>query len=246
MQCYFAHFQDEFGNLIFNDIDTHHLVNVLRFQINDLLIAVYNGKKYQTKIIEKKPQLKVEIQKNLLENTELEIVVTLLMPLLKQDRNDWIVQKATELGVTQIIGIALERSVTKIKRNDDKQKKMMRWQKIAKEAAQQSNRNQIPKIVDIITDVTAIIPYKSELNLIANELTLATCSLSALMLPLPKSTSITFICGPEGGFSDKELEFFNFEGFHAINLGKRVLRSETAVLAFLANIGYEHEKLKEQ
>ncbi|WP_215826115.1 RNA methyltransferase PUA domain-containing protein [Spiroplasma endosymbiont of 'Nebria riversi'] len=71
MQCCFDHFQDEFGNLIFNDIDTHHLVNFLRFQINDLLIAVYNGKKYQTKIIEKKPQLKVEIQKNLLENTEL-------------------------------------------------------------------------------------------------------------------------------------------------------------------------------
>ncbi|WP_342224546.1 16S rRNA (uracil(1498)-N(3))-methyltransferase [Spiroplasma endosymbiont of Asaphidion curtum] len=244
MQCYFAHFQDEFGNLVFNDVDTHHLVNVLRFQINDLLIVVYNGKKYQTKIIEKKPQLKVEIQKNLLENTELEIVVTLLMPLLKQDRNDWIVQKATELGVTQIIGIVLERSVTKIKQNEDKKKKMMRWQKIAKEAAQQSNRNQIPKIVDIITDVTAIIPYKSDLNLIANELASSTHSLSALMLF--KSTSITFICGPEGGFSDKELEFFNFEGFNAINLGKRVLRSETAVLAFLANIGYEHEKLKEK
>lgn len=239
MQCYFADFKDENDNLVFSIEDTHHLINVLRFKINDLLVAVYNETKYQIQVICEKPKLIGNIKNVLLENTELDTKITVIMPLLKQDRNDLIVQKATELGAFRIIGLNLKHNVVKIKNETDKLKKISRWQKIAREAAQQSNRNQIPKVSDIIK-LDTISNYKSDLNLVANELV---ASQSLKFSEISKLTSITIVCGPEGGFSDSELLFLNSQNFQDVNLGQRILRSETALLMLLSNIVYQIENL---
>lgn len=160
------------------------------------------------------------------------VKVTLYQGLTKGDKMDFIVQKAVELGVTEIVPTLTDRSIS---RPDEKaiSKKCERWQKIASGAASQSRRGIIPQVKPMLTlkeaaqrangDDVSIVFYEG-----GGE------SISSLLKHSPKTISI-FI-GSEGGFEESEIEYLVKSGTVNATLGKRILRAETAPLAALSAI----------
>jgi len=158
-------------------------------------------------------------KKQLDENNELDVDITCVLALIKSDKFELCLQKLVELGVKRIIPYESFRSVVKIKED----KKIERFNKIVKEAAEQSHRNIIPEVTK---------PYKikdldkcmSELNYVCYE------DENCLNSNIKLNKSITYIIGPEGGFDDKEYEQILKYGYESISLGKRILRAETAAI----------------
>ena len=157
------------------------------------------------------------------QNNELDVDITCIMSLIKMDRFELCVQKLVELGVKHIVPYQAQRSVVKIKDN----KKLERIRKIIKEAAEQSHRNIIPDLHDVI-DLDGLNQYLSKHNYIAYENHKGDYDIEA-------DSSVTFIIGPEGGFTDQEYKKIVDLGFESISLGKRILRAETAAI-YLSSI----------
>lgn len=162
------------------------------------------------------------------ENNELNINVTALISVIKQDKFEIILQKLTELGVNRIIPVTTAYSQN-INFSDNK---IIRFKKIIKEAAEQSHRNVIPELCSLIK-FNDIVEYKSDLNLIPYEKE----ENSDLSL---KSKSITFIIGPEGGFKKEEVDYLCNNDFQSLSLGKSILRAETAAISIMSNIKWEN------
>ena len=172
--------------------------------------------------------------------TEFAHKVYLFQGLPKSDKMELIIQKAVELGVYEIIPVAMKNCVVKL---DDKKaaSKGKRWQTIAESAAKQSKRTRIPEVHAPVSwkeafamaaelDVT-LVPYENERGLDA-----ARERISAI----PAGASIGVMIGPEGGFSPEEIAMVDeFETMHRISLGRRILRTETAGLATLAMLVYQ-------
>lgn len=223
------------GYFSFENDQEHHLINVLRLKVNDKIIVINNKRKYQAVITSLNPLLAL-LEIEIKENNELPIIVTMIMPLLKNQKNDWLIQKATEMGVNKIIPIILEHCVVKESKNFNN--KLKRWSEITRLASQQSNRNSIVEITHLVTNLNDLTLEQKSLNLLALE-----TEQNQNLRPLLKvnNKNINFIFGPEGGFSEKELIFFRKNNFINISLGKRILRAETAPLVFLSNLIYEYE-----
>ena len=128
---------------------------------------------------------------------------------------------------------------------DDKNtnKKLERWNLIAKEACEQSKRN-TKVVIDEPINLNDILKYKSELNLIAYEDMSCEGSRHLFELLENNPSSITIVVGPEGGFDSKEVDFLVQNDFISVSLGKRILRSETAPLYMLSVIGFMNERFK--
>lgn len=235
MECYFT--KDKLDNLLILDTDdSNHAIRVMRHKINDEIIIIYEQKKYQTKIISTKPNVQCQIIKQLTNsNGELSCEITLVMALLKEQKFDYVIQKAVELGVHQIVPIQLKRCVSKL--TDQKaQQKVVRWQSIAKAAAKQANRNMIPFITPVIFMLEDLTSYKSQLNLLAYENGTDTTWTKAIN---EKLLTTTIVVGPEGGITDEEVIILQALGFSSISLGKLILRAETAPLFLISIINYE-------
>lgn len=235
MECYFTN-QKKDQHLILDVNDTKHIIKVLRHEINDEVVVIFNQQKYLTKIIVTNPLVICQIIKQLPNsNNELPCKITLVMALLKEQKFDFIIQKAVELGVYQIIPLQLTRCVsvlTAIKA----QQKVARWQKIALAAAKQSNRNLIPFVAPVIFNLTHLMPYLSQLNLVADE---NASDMSWTNNINHNLTSITIVIGPEGGISAQEIIILKSLGFMNISLGKLILRAETAPIFLISIINYE-------
>ncbi len=173
---------------------------------------------------------------NIIESdSEMKIKVTLIQALIRKERWEFLLQKATELGVYRIVPIELKRNVVKWEKNESKNK-MDRYQKIMQEAAEQSKRTFVPKLETIIK-LNEIDQYKSDINLVAYE-----NEKDKPMRDYVKSNqSVTIICGPEGGFDEREVEYLLNNGFISVSLGKRILRAETAGLYILSGIDFMFE-----
>lgn len=160
------------------------------------------------------------------------VKVTLYQGLTKGDKMDFIVQKAVELGVTEIVPILTDRCIS---RPDEKSmnKKTLRFQKIALGAAQQSRRGIVPEVKPMLTLKEAAEKAKSDdVSIVFYEGGGKT--IASLLKDNPKSVSI-FI-GSEGGFEESEIEYLINAGAVNATLGKRILRAETAPLAALSAI----------
>ena len=152
------------------------------------------------------------------ETNELECEITCILSLFKNDKFELCLQKLTELGVKRFVPYQAVRSVVKAK--DDK--KVLRMKKIVKEAAEQSHRNMIPEVTEVV-DLKHLDRYLSENNYICYES-------SRNIVDIQPGSSLTYIIGPEGGFEDREYEKILELGFEPISLGKRILRAETAAI----------------
>lgn len=237
MQRYFTSFKDEKNITISND-DIFHIVKVMRMKINDQFEINNDGDIYLSQINSLAP-FSFKILKKIDENHELKTKITLLYCLPKGDKIDLVLQKATELGVKQIVLVNSSRCIAKIN-DENKKKKLARFNKIIKEATEQCKRNNLPALKDVIK-FNEISNYQSDLNLIAYENSKMSNQELKDLLRNFKGNTVTILIGAEGGFSKEEVEYALKNNFISISLGNRILRSETSVFNLLSILGYELE-----
>ena len=157
------------------------------------------------------------------------VKVTLLQGLPKADKLEWIVQKATELGVYQVIPVEMARSVARI--SDKEDKKRERLARIALEAAKQAGRAHMPQVLPAVR-------LKDAMGLLQGTVYVAweeadTLRLSEAVL-IDRPREITVVIGPEGGITAEEIAQLKQAGAKPVTLGRRILRTETAGLCALA------------
>lgn len=234
MQRYFAKEKNN-NQIILKDSDLHHIKKVMRMNQGDTIEVIYQEKLYLCQIKELEP-LNLEITDEIPENNELPLEIVIAIGLVQEQKFDLILQKLTELGITKIVPLKMERSIVKL--NDQKTaKKLERWQTICKEASEQSKRNKIPEV----TLPQTLKEFLVQESLETNNLKLV-CSvkekqkkISNYLQNIDDYDKIVFVIGPEGGISNEEETFLNDNGFVSISLGNRVLRVETAAM-FVASI----------
>ncbi len=221
----------------------HHLGDVLRLKIGESLSLVDESpKRYLTRVISTHPDpLVLEVEEIESPPTTNKATLNLGIALLKGEKMDWIVQKATEIGVARLIPVITERTVVQT-RADRIARQQQRWGKIAMEAAQQSCRWEVPRIDPPVSFDTLVAETALKgLKLIFSPEALHTNLRKLISSPETSahSSTVTVLVGPEGGFSSAELTSASKAGFQAASLGDNILRAETAALAALAIVQYE-------
>ena len=214
----------------------HYLISVLRLKPGDELeLFDGTGKCYKAQIEEIYRQgVSFKIISGYTKPVEARIKLTLGQGLIKSDKMDWVVQKATELGVSRIVPIITQRShQISMSHWPGKQS---RWQKIALEAVRQSGRTAIPTIAPPIPLTTFLNQTETIQKLIFLEnLDRPTKNWS---IYLANESEIALLIGPEGGFEAQESADAIASGCQPVNLGPRILRAETAALAALSIVQY--------
>ena len=225
--------------------DVNHIANVLRLAIGESLIICNNdtGISYNATISKISQEfIECTLQTEIIETTECPVDIDLFQGLPKSDKMEYIIQKTTELGVKNIFPVEMERCVVKLDSKSEN-KKIDRWNKIAESAAKQSKRDIIPEVKNIINlenickntekyDIILLAYENEDKHTLKDELQ---------KLDKNKKLNIGIIIGPEGGFSEKEVQKLVDSGAKCITLGKRILRTETASLVMLSDIIYEFE-----
>lgn len=237
MQRYFARIIDK--QVFLDDGDIHHLLNVMRAKVGTNIEVVYDKTAYLCEVKSINP-LGIYTIKTIETSPELDKNVTLFFALAKGDKIDFVVQKATELGVSKIVLFTSQRCVVDFS-NKDLNKKLDRYSKIAKEASEQSHRVSVPEIQGVykLKDITS--EMLCDVNYVAYE----KCSNSSNFvdeMKVKNSSSISVFIGPEGGFEESEIDLLEKLGVNPITLGKRILRTETAAVNILSVISYLIEK----
>jgi 16S rRNA (uracil1498-N3)-methyltransferase len=218
--------------------DAKHLKTILRAQPGDRISVVTESKEYIAEIIEvNKENIICTLIEEVLTCNETKINITLCQGIPKQTKMETIIQQNVELGVKSFIPLITERTVVKLNDKDREQKKLDRWQKIAKESAKQSKRNIIPEVEPIMTVKELVGKLKNEDALILVPYELEDVKLLKDVLYEPKQ-NYYIVIGPEGGFDIKEIEMFQEIGAHIVTLGKRILRTETAGVVTAAIVMY--------
>ena len=225
----------------------HHMVKVMRMNIEECCEIVDEKEElYIAKLIQISP-LELVIEEHKEQQVELPIDVTIFVGLSKGDKLEKIVQKATELGVHTIVPVEMKRNMVKWTK-DKSQKKIERLQKIAQEAAEQSHRLHVPKVLDLMTlKESVILANQSTKALVAFEEVAKEGEAAVFvqtLTSLQKGDSIAFYFGPEGGFDLQEIEYLNSQEVYSCALGPRILRAETAPMYALAAVSYHFELLK--
>lgn len=164
--------------------------------------------------------------------------VTLLISIFKFERMEWIVEKATELGAERLVPIIARRSDKHLAKTAPE--RVERWRRIAREAAQQSRRSDVPAVDNVIAlrEAAQAAPTPGRLRLLLAEQERATTLRGAMAAELdqdgaPKA-GIEMAVGPEGGWTAEEEALFTAEGWKPVSLGPRILRAETAAVAAMA------------
>lgn len=232
MQRYFA--KKKIGNFfLLNDDDLYHIKTVMRMDINDKIEVVYEEKLYICLVNLQTMHFEIIDTE---ESNQIKQDIGLVLPLLKEQKMDFVLQKATELGVSEIIPIITERSVVKLD-NKSFLKKKERWSRICKEASEQSKRLTIPIIHDLkkIEDLKDIDGVKLLCSTTEKDKNIK------FFLQTPHICDKLLVAvGPEGGFTSKEEEIFVKGGFSKVSLGKRIMRVETVPIFVLSIINYEY------
>ncbi len=219
--------------------DLRHIRTVLRKKPGDALVLCDGmGTEYTVKIVEVgRAEILTEITDRVIREIKRPLV-TLGQGLPKFDKMDWIVQKATELGVSRVVPLITERTVVKVK---DERARTVRWQKICREAAMQSDRPDIPSVGQIVSFKDFLRTPNSELpTLLLLPWEEGTEPIKNVLRQNPDAKNVVVLIGPEGGFSAREAAAAREKGFHAVSLGTNILRAETAAVAVLSMILYEY------
>lgn len=214
---------------------SHHLSRVLRAKLGDE-ITLFNGEggEYLAVItkIDKKGVM-VDILAHSPHEAESLIHIHLAQGIARGEKMDFIIQKAVELGVSKVTPLITERCNVRLD-NEREEKRFKHWQAVAISACEQSGRNRVPEILPPILFMEWLPKAKADRAFVLSphvEEKLAATK-------LPKDASILLLIGPEGGLSDQEVSNSLQQGFSPLNLGPRVLRTETASIASIAILQY--------
>ena len=219
--------------------DAQHAQRVLRLQVGDAVELMDRGRRYAASIESAGSDgVRVRVGEAL-PSSEPRVQVTLFQGLPKAEKMEWILQKCTELGVYDVQPVVMERCVVQLKEKDG-EKKRERWQKIAREAAKQCGRAQIPQVHAPAT-LRALEKTLSSMDLLMIPWEEARSGgIRAALKGLPEGAArIGIVIGPEGGISEAEMRQMAAWGGAAVTLGPRILRTETAGMAALTlTLGY--------
>lgn len=248
MQRYFV--QNYKDNLFYiQGDDWHHIVHVMRYKKGDQIICQSPQGKSALCLIEDitAQQVVASVVKWEEGSSELPVKVAIASGLPKGDKLEWIIQKGTELGASLFVPFIAARSIVKWDERKSA-KKLERWQKIAKEAAEQSHRQILPQIFCPVSLQKLIeIGEKFDYKLIAFEEAAKEGEKSVLvncLQNIKEGQSLLIVFGPEGGLTSEEVAFLTNHGFQSCGLGPRILRTETAPLYALAAISYHTELMR--
>lgn len=248
MQRYFVPLSNWKDNkVLIQSDDAHHITRVMRLKENDKIICNHpDGYAALCHISNINPtEVEAVIVEKLEENTELPVAITIAQGLPKGDKFDYVLQKGTELGASAFIPFQAERSI--VQWNQKKYaKKEQRLTKIIKEASEQSHRNKQPvmhpvmSLEDIVKEsehyALKIFPYEEEAKGPDYH------TLGQAVQQLKENDNMLVCIGPEGGFSEKEVNILKANAFIPVRIGPRILRSETAALYVLSSISYHFEE----
>ena len=218
--------------------DYKHLVKALRLRVGEkLLLMDENGIQYETRVSEIKPEsILATVEKCYPSKRELEFELHLAQSPLRSDAQNLIVEKATELGIHTLHPVYTDNCALS---KDVIAKKIEKWQKIMAESSKQCERAKIPTCAQMTTLEKVIEGDFDRIIAFCERHTEFPLKDYLRENPLRKGEKILVIIGPEGGFSEREFEFFTAKGIVKASLGELILRAETAVIVGLGNIIYE-------
>jgi len=221
------------STLALAEAQSHYLSKVLRMQAGRELI-LFNGEggEYRAEISAVyKKHIDVDVKEFSAENRQSHLQLELAIGVSRGERMDWVLQKATELGVTKIIPLMTERTEVKLG-GERADKKMEHWQHIIISACEQCQRNLLPELSEPKIYSEWISHCDAELKFVLHHR-------DNKGLPQDKTTqNIALLIGPEGGLDDSEITQAIAQGFSPLTLGPRVLRTETAPVAAISLVQY--------
>ena len=221
--------------------DVHHITSVLRMKTGDKISVTDGvGNLYEAEITEIKQDEIILILDNREKIEDHKIIVRLYQAIPKGTKFDWIVEKASELGVQELIPVISERTIPRLS-EERGLKKIARWERLAFESAKQVGRVSSMKIQKAI-------PFKEiehhlnpfSLKIVPWELE-DTRSLKSILKSVRETKEIELLIGPEGGLSHDEIKALTGVGFICASLGSQILKAETAAITAIGNIYYELE-----
>ena len=232
----------------------NHLVSSLRIKLKEnvlcSVIPFNYSFDYRTVVDEiDKKKVKLLIAEET-KSRELPVVIHLNQGIIKNDKFEFVIEKAVELGVNTIVPVKTDYSIVKYNDNDKKvYEKLERFNKIAKSAAEQSKRNIIPTVMSPMNFNDICVNNKGEFNIIFYENETDIKYTHKVIENIKKSIVtdnvgkkiLNVYIGPEGGFSDREINIARENKFEILTLGNRILRTETVALNVLSIIIYELE-----
>lgn len=228
MQRYFAHSKNK-AYITLSENDIHHLKKVVKYKPLDKVEIVYGNELYLGTI---NSDYSITIDRRLLAINSI-MNVTIGCCLIKEQKWNYLLQKATECQVSAILPITSERSIIKIT-NDDVIKKLNRWCNVLKSASEQSKRIDIPIIYDIINiRELKINEYDYCFVMDPNG-----TPIKKVIKPLLRDKKFLILFGPEGGFSNAEKAYLEELGATIVSMGESIYRAETAPIVALSMIKY--------
>ncbi|MDM9649921.1 16S rRNA (uracil(1498)-N(3))-methyltransferase [Pseudomonas wenzhouensis] len=210
------------------EAQAHYIGRVLRHAVGDAVqLFDGSGQEYLGELIEVgKKSVRVELRETFAGLSESPLHIHLGQGLSRGERMDWAIQKATELGASEITPIVSTRCEVRLK-DERADKRMAHWRQVAISACEQCGRSVLPLI-------HAPLELEAWLQQIEADLKLVLHPVAAPLQSHDKPNSLAFLVGPEGGLSEAEVDQAKAVGFHAARLGPRVLRTETAPVVALS------------
>lgn len=207
----------------------HHLAKVLRFPQGQS-ITLFNGDgfNYTAEVLKAKKDCVVKLLSKKENPSESKLNLTLAQGVAKGEKMDFLIQKSVELGVSTIMPVLTERCVVKLK-GDKLKKRQSHWQKIAIGACEQAGRSVIPQVAMPIS-LDEFLQLQTVNGFVLHHRAEQT------LMDMSPTNEATILIGPEGGLSEAEITRATQAGYQSLLLGSRVLRTETASLAAIANM----------
>ena len=215
----------------------NHLKRVLRLKRGDaVLVSDGKGGLSHAVILDVGNDVtRVQIVSDVAWTPESPLEITLIQAIPKRRKMEWILQKATELGVCRVVPATSAYSIPRLSAIQWQRKKA-RWEQILREAAKQSYRARIPVLEDVMPLEKAMRQFKEAVSLFFTPE--ASLSLKACLDNFPGTNKMTLVIGPEGGFDVSESAFASDEGYQLCAMGPRIMRLETAVIKVLSVLQY--------
>ncbi|MGA1691886.1 MAG: 16S rRNA (uracil(1498)-N(3))-methyltransferase [Burkholderiaceae bacterium] len=223
------------GPLSLTPDNSHHLIKVLRAQAGDV-VTLFDGQGLEAEAVVTDPHSKhcgVMVSTTEAVSRESPTPSRLIQALCLGDKMDWVVEKATELGVAAIQPVQASRSQLRLE-GDRAEKRLVHWQRIAAAAAAQSGRNQVPTVHPILRLDAALAQFSATPAPQTGWLLDPFAQQTLTQAPL--AGSLTIAIGPEAGWTDDEEQLARAHGFVGIRCGPRILRTETAGAVVLAAV----------
>ncbi|MGC1329390.1 16S rRNA (uracil(1498)-N(3))-methyltransferase [Pseudomonas sp.] len=210
------------------EAQAHYIGRVLRMAEGDAVqLFDGSGQEYRGALLEVgKKRVRVQLDEAFAGQPESSLKTHLGQGLSRGERMDWAIQKATELGASEITPIVSERCEVRLK-DERAEKRQAHWQQIAVSACEQCGRSTVPVIHPPVVLADWLKACDAELKLVLHPV-------AEPLVSHEKPASLAFLIGPEGGLSDAEVSQAQAAGFHSARLGPRVLRTETAPVVALA------------